>query len=257
MKVGFKESCLLVSIAVLVGCGDKESNTFTLVGELPPNFSYTASTWYVPDPETKCEVTDWRRTMPSFNKRWRTEYNPVVVVDIRKVIKGCQMILDRIKITINATYGDSIRDQHGDRANIGVYVTLPERQLRTLKSDAEDVFFGECQWLFRTAGPNRVIRKILTCKKDSERGEEGVGKPFAAYTLDQLPGKKIRMNVRLSEVERPYFKNTWVQFPEGWRRCLGKGMSDLSGFCRGNYRDFSTFIMPDGKVCKLYPSCSE
>lgn len=248
---------LLLGAALLVGCGDKQSNTFTLIGELPPNFSYSASTWYVPDPGAKCEVTDWRRTMPSFNKRWRKEYNPVAVVEIRKVIKGCQMILDRIKITINATYGDSIRDQHGDRANIGVYVTLPERHLRTLKTDTEDTFFGECQWLFRTAGTDRIIRKILDCKKDNERGEKGVGKPFAAYTLDQLPGKTIRMDIRLAAAERPYFKDTWVQFPYGWRRCLGKGKDDVRGYCRGNYSEFSDFIMTGGRVCSVYPGCTE
>ncbi|QXH45134.1 hypothetical protein KSS93_19955 [Pseudomonas xanthosomatis] len=257
MKVGLKESCFLVSFAVLVGCGDKESNTFTLVGELPPNFSYTASTWYVPDPETKCEVTNWRRTMPSFNKRWRKEYNPVAVVEIRKVIKGCQMILDHIKITINATYGDSIFQQGGERANIGVYVSLPERHRRTTVSETEDIFYGECEWLFRTATPERHVWKILDCKKDSERGEKGVGKPFAAYTLDQLPGKIIRMNIRLAVEERPYFKDTWVRFSDGWRRCMGKGKQDVRGYCRGNYADFSDFIMPDGRVCNVYPSCSE
>lgn len=257
MKVGFKESCWLVSVAVLVGCGDKESNTFTLVGELPPNFSYSASTRYVPDPKTKCAVTDWRRTMPTYNKRWREKYDPVAVVEIRKVIKGCQMILRHIKITINATYGESIRDQHGDAANIGVYVELPDKHLRTMKSEAEDVFYGECQWLFRTAGTDRIIRKILDCKKDNERGETGVGKPFAAYTLDQLPGKIVRMDIRLAVEERPYFRDTWVRFSDGWRRCMGKGKQDVRGYCRGNYADFSDFIMPDGRVCNVYPSCSE
>ncbi|WP_369990714.1 hypothetical protein [Pseudomonas xanthosomatis] len=256
MKVGFKESCWLVSVAVLVGCGDKESNTFTLVGELPPNFFYSASTRYVPDPKTKCAVTDWRRAMPTYNKRWREKYDPVAVVEIRKVIEGCQMILRHIKITINATDGESIRDQYGDAANIGVYVEFPDKHLRAMRFDAGGVFFGECQWLFRTVGGFRIIRKFLDCKKDNGRGENG-GEPLGAYTLDQLSGKIIRMNVRLAVEERPYSRDAWGRFSDGWRRCMGKGKQDVRGYCRGNYADFSDFIMLDGRVCNVYPSCNE
>ncbi|MDF9620952.1 hypothetical protein P5705_25185 [Pseudomonas entomophila] len=246
-----------VGITLMAGCTDNAPNTFTLIGELPPNFSYTASTVYVPEPGKDCAVTDWRRSMPSFNRKRDVPYNPVAIVEIRKVIKGCEMILDRIKIDIIAKYGDKSHQQDGDRANIGTYVTLEDKYRRTLQSDTEDTFYGVCQWLFRTAGADRVIKKILSCKKDNERGEKGRGKPFAAYTLDQLPGKIIRMNLRLADTERPYFKDTWIEFPNGWKRCLGEGMADLHAYCWGNHTDFSEFIMPDGRLCTIYPGCKE
>ncbi|QVM92867.1 hypothetical protein JYG34_07500 [Pseudomonas entomophila] len=257
MKNTAIKSFMCAGITLMIGCTEKESNTFTLIGELPAHFSYSASTVYVPDPEKDCSVTDWRRTMPSFNQNWREAYNPVAVVEIRKVIKGCQMVLRQIKITINATYGEKFHQQHGDSANIGTYLTLEEKYRRTLQSGTEDTFYGVCQWLFRTAGEDRRIRKILDCKKDNERGEKGRGKPFAAYTLDQLPGKIIRMNLRLADTERPYFKDTWIEFPNGWKRCLGEGMADLHAYCWGNHTDFSEFIMPDGRLCTIYPGCKE
>ncbi|WP_248919230.1 hypothetical protein [Pseudomonas entomophila] len=251
------KSFMWVGITLMAGCTDKTPNTFTLIGELPPNFSYTASTVYVPEPGKECAVTDWRRSMPSFNRKRDVPYNPVAIVEIRKVIKGCQMILDIIKITIIAKYGDKFHQQSSDHANIGTYITLEDKYRRTLQSNTEDTFYGVCQWLFRTASEVRNIRKILDCKKDNERGEKRRGKPFAAYTLDQLPGKTIRMNLRLADTERPYFKDTWVEFPNGWKRCLGEGMADLHAYCWGNHTDFSEFIMPDGRLCTIYPGCKE
>lgn len=248
---------MLLGFSLLVGCSDKEANTFTLVGELPPGFAYSAGVWYVPDPERKCEVTDWRRTMPSLNRKWRQDYNPVAVIEIRKIIKGCHMILSRIKMEIHAAYGDKFHQVSYDNASIGVLLDVPEEARRVMTSEREDTFYGECQWLFRTAGKTRVIWKLLDCKKDNERGEKGRGKPFALYALDQLPGLTVRMNVRLAEKERPSMGDTWVEFANGWKRCLGEGMDDVRGFCRGNYSDFSEFIMPDMRRCTIYPGCEE
>lgn len=45
--------------------------------------------------------------------------------------------------------------------------------------------------------------------------------------------------------------------PGGWKRCMGKGFEDQYAFCRGNDKDFSSFIMPDAKQCTIYPGCAE
>lgn len=51
--------------------------------------------------------------------------------------------------------------------------------------------------------------------------------------------------------------DTWVKVPNGWKRCMGKGFKDQYAFCYGSDKDFSSFIMPDGKSCTIYPGCTE
>ncbi|MEW5544518.1 hypothetical protein [Pseudomonas soli] len=246
---------VLVGLVSVAGCAEEKPNTFKFVGELPPDFGYAAVVLYEPEPGTKCEVTDWRRTMPSFNRNWPKEYNPVLNIEIRKTIKGCRMIVSHIKIRIMASYGSDFYHRSEDRANVGIYTELDEKYRRVMNTEDGDTFYGKCQWLFRTMGPDRVIRKILDCKKDKERGEVSLGSPFGAYLASQLPGKTVRMNIRLEDKEIPSIGDTWVEFPSGWKRCLGKGVEDMYGFCRGNTTDFINFKMPDGRICNIYPNC--
>jgi len=61
----------------------------------------------------------------------------------------------------------------------------------------------------------------------------------------------------LAADERPAIKDTWVKVTNGWKRCMGDNFEDQYAFCYGNYTDFSTFTMPDGQVCTIYPGCTE
>ncbi|WP_269086218.1 hypothetical protein [Pseudomonas frederiksbergensis] len=36
-----------------------------------------------------------------------------------------------------------------------------------------------------------------------------------------------------------------------------KGFEDQPAYRNGNYTDFSTFKMPDGRSCTIYPGCTE
>jgi hypothetical protein len=121
----------------------------------------------------------------------------------------------------------------------------------------ESTINGQCQWLFRTIGPERYIAKILDCKAIDAQGNVTKSRPIGAYTLDQLPGKTVKLNIKLAEEEIPGWQDTWIKVPNGWKRCMGKSYEDQLAFCRGNHKDFSTFRMPDGKVCSIYPGCTE
>ncbi|QVM89607.1 hypothetical protein JYG34_16430 [Pseudomonas entomophila] len=257
MNGTFLKCLVMLGLASLVGCAEEPPNTFKLVGELPSNFVYAAVAHYEPEPGAKCVLADWGRAVQHFNREWDKEYEPTSTIVIRKVVDGCSVVVSSIKIRIIGIYGDAFHQASENRAGIGVYAELDEKYRRVMSAGDGDTFYGECQWLFRTMGKERYIRKVLLCKKDKERGEKFVGNPFGAYLVDQLPGKTIRMNIRVVESERPYFKDTWVKFPRGWKRCLGKGVDDLYGYCRGNYSDFIDFKMPDGRICNLYPSCEE
>ena len=94
-------------------------------------------------------------------------------------------------------------------------------------------------------------------QKIDDQGAVTKGRPVGAYTLDQLPGKTVILKIKLADEERPGWGDTWVKFPNGWKRCMGEGLEDQRGYCHGNYTDFSSFLMPDGRSCSIYPGCTE
>ena len=136
--------------------------------------------------------------------------------------------------------------------------SLDEEDKGIFSATGESEFYGQCQWLFRTIGPKRYIAKILDCKDTDAQGKLTRGHPFASYTLDQLPGKTVRLRIKQADVEEPFMGDTWVKFPNGWKRCMGESFEDQDAFCNGNHKDFSAFRMPDGRAnCTVYPGCTE
>ncbi|WP_448109946.1 hypothetical protein [Pseudomonas azerbaijanoccidentalis] len=242
--------------ALTAGCAS-QPNTFTFTADLPPGFAYVATVYYVPAKGETCTVKNRDNIAPTFNREWRTQYQPDAEITIRRTRNGCPLVIRRIELDINASYGKTRGDFGGDSANVAFRDELEEQYQRTFSDSGESTFFGECQWWFRTSGKPRVLRKILDCKKTNEQGELGKGRPFSAYTLDQLPGKVVKMKITLAKDERPAIGGTWVKVPNGWKRCMGKNFEDQDAYCFGNYTDFSTFKMADGRVCTIYPSCTE
>ncbi|WP_160107707.1 hypothetical protein [Pseudomonas izuensis] len=243
-------------MVLLAGCAS-QPNTFTFTAELPPDFAYVATVFYGPAKGETCTVENRDNIAPMFNREWRTQYQPDAEITIRRTRNGCPLVIRRIELDINATYGKDRGDFGGDSANVAFRDELEEQYKGTFSNTGDSTFYGECQWLFRTAGTYRRIVKILDCKKTNAQGELGKGRPFSAYTLDQLPGKTVRMKITLAEEERPAFGDTWVKVPNGWRRCMGKSFEDQDAYCFGNYTNFSTFTLPDGHICSIYPDCTE
>jgi hypothetical protein len=243
-----------------MGCSPTEKlNTFTLTADLPPNFSYVAKAMYVPAPGQTCTLGKRDNLNAVFNREWRTEYKPEAQIEIRRTSKGCALNLRRVELKIYGTYGTDRGDFGGDWGVIGVRPELDDPSKGGVFNAAgESDFYGRCQWLFRTSGGFRRIVKILECKETDARGELTRGRPGAIYALDQLPGKTVRMNIRLADEERPAIGDTWVKVPGGWKRCMGDNFEDQYAFCYGNHTDFSTFRMPDGRdTCTIYPGCTE
>ena len=247
-------SCLVLS----AGCsalGQPES--FTLSADLPPNFAYVATVTYVPSAGQNCTLGKRDNMNPQFNREWRTQYKPDAQIAIRRTRKGCELVLYRIALDINATYGKDRGDFGGDSGMILVRDYLDNRDKGTFDAAGESAVLGQCQWLFRTSGSLRRIVKILTCRSTDAQGNLALGHPFAAYTLDQLPGKTVRLKITLAAEEEPYMGDTWVKVPGGWKRCMGDNFEDQYAFCYGNYTDFSSFRMPDDRICTIYPGCTE
>ncbi|WP_347902769.1 hypothetical protein [Pseudomonas purpurea] len=247
-------SCLALSM----GCSATgKSNTFTFTADLPPDFAYVATVTYVPVPGQSCNLGKRDNLKPQFNREWQTEYKPDAQIEIRRTRKGCELVVSRIELEINAAYGKDIGDSGGDSGFIAVRDYLAPHDKGTFNAAGESEFSGQCQWLFRTVGLKRRIVKILYCKNTDAQGNVTKGRPFAAYTLDQLPGKTVKLKIKLADEEKPGWGDTWVKVPGGWKRCMGDSFEDQHAYCNGNYKDFSTFKMPDGRNCSIYPGCTE
>ncbi|MNE74622.1 hypothetical protein D3C80_1707120 [compost metagenome] len=166
-------------------------------------------------------------------------------------------MIRRIELEIFGRYGKARGDFGADIASVFIRDKVEDQYKSIVNEAGESSFYGECQWLFRTMGPKRRIVKLLNCKTIDAQGERGTSQPFAAYTPDQLPGKTVKMHIKLADEERPAIGDTWVKVPNGWKRCMGDNFEDQYAFCFGNYKDFSGFQMPDGKQCTIYPGCTE
>jgi hypothetical protein len=257
LKPSLKNIALSCCMAMTAGCAIGKSDTFTFTADLPPGFAYQAIAVYEPAKGETCTVPGGRDTEVSFNRKWRETYQPDSEILLYRTVSGCPLAVSRIKLEINSVYGKTRRDVGVDTAGIVIRDELEEQYKRTFNARGESIFYGQCQWLFRTMGPKRRIVKLLECKKTDALGELGRGRPFSAYTLDQLPGRTVKMTIKLMDEEEPYFTGKWVKFKNGYKRCIGKGFEDQHAFCYGNFKDFSTFLMPDGRICSIYPGCTE
>jgi hypothetical protein len=246
--------CCFVGIQ---GCAGSQPNTFTFTADMPPDFAYVAAVYYVPAKGETCTVGKKNNLAPVFNNEWRTEYKPDAEITIRRTRSGCPLVINRIELKIYATYGKDRGDFGADSARVFIRNEVGDQYKSVFNEAGESTFYGECQQLFRTLGKPRILRKLLDCKTTDAQGELGRGKPSAAYTPDQLPGKTVKMHIKLADEERPGWGDTWVKVQNGWKRCVGKGLEDQRGYCNGNYTDFSTFQMPDGRQCTIYPGCTE
>ena len=260
MKHLIRSLCLGSCLALTLGCSTTgKSNTFTFTADLPPDFAYAARANYVPAKGETCSVPGGRNTQIGYNvEEWRTQYKPDSEIELHRTVSGCPLVLHNIELNIYAKYGKDRGDFGSDFGKIAVRAQLDERDQDTFNAAGESEFYGQCQWLFRTSGSLRRIVKILDCKDTDAQGKLTRGHPFAAYTLDQLPGKTVRLRIKQTSEERPAVGDTWVKVPDGWKRCMGDNFKDQYAFCRGNHKDFSTFRMPDGRdTCTIYPGCTE
>lgn len=247
----------MACMSILTGCSTGKSETFTFTADLPPNFYYRASAVYVPAKGETCSVPGGKNTRVGYNRHWRKDYKNESTISLYRTVGGCPLVISRLIVDIYGKYGDDFGDFGSDSANLVIREELPDEYKGKFNQQNESAFYGQCEWLFRTSGGKRRIVKILDCKDTDASGTLNTGRPVAGYTFDQLPGKTVKIIITLNAEERPYMKDTWIKVPNGWKRCMGKSFNDQYAFCYGNYKDFSSFMMPDGQQCTIYPGCTE
>jgi hypothetical protein len=234
------------------GCSVAQQDSFTLVTELPPGFSIKGEASYAPRTGETCTVPPRNGKNYPGKKFFEQELNidaqtAHFEVPLTSNEEGCPLVLKSFGYEVDGKYGAA-------RLNIGrdyTGISFKDGNNNTQLTTPPKTLKKECQWLFRTTGPKNYISKILNCKAVADPITSG------ALQRDQLSGKTLTVIFSLAQEELPYMGDTWIKFPEGWKRCLGKNIEDPYGFCSGNTTDFKPFKMPDGRDCTVYPNCTE
>jgi len=251
---------VLIALGVvgLTGCVGKPVERFTLEVDLPAEFRFIGGANYGPATGETCTLPRRRGKGPE-RKIFIARYKPMaervsVELPLTEVIEGCPTVLRSVDFDIYAKWGKRDTDVGGDIAGFSIrdpsnadIPGMPETGVQQLHK--------QCQWLFRTAGPQHAIIKVLTCKAFEVILQPLEQRSGLVVQRDQLPGKTVRLMLTLTDEEEPYFDGSWVMVPGGWKRCKGQSFEDLDAFCNGNTTDFKPIKMPDGRICDVYPSC--
>ncbi|MFW0757333.1 hypothetical protein ACN1C3_21800 [Pseudomonas sp. H11T01] len=244
------------------GCAFAPAESFTLQAEVPADFRVKADAYYVPATGETCVAPPRKsgRVAPD-RKFFTSEYQNVprtaeFQIPLSTRAGGCPLVLSSLKLDLRGKWGPDRLDSDGDFASLSFRDELPAG-LTAFPVSGTQAFEGQCQWLFRTAGPERYIIKILQCRAADAQGNRLKRMAGGVLPRDQLPGRTVRMVFRMAAEERPYMRDNWIRFPQGWKRCMGKSLEDQYAFCRGNTTDFKPFKMPDGRDCTVYPNCTE
>lgn len=243
----------------LTGCGGKRVDSFTLEVDLPAQFRFIGGANYGPANGESCTLPR-RRGKRSERKIFIARYKPVAErvsfeLPLNEIIEGCATVLRSVDFDIYAKWGTRDTDVSGDIAGFSIRDPSNDDVPGMSETGAQELH-KQCQWLFRTVGPQHAIIKVLICKPfglASQPQEQRVG----VVERDQLPGKTLRVVLSVTDEEAPAVGDNWLVVSGGWKRCKGKSFEDRDAFCNGNTTDFKPIKMPDGRICDVYPSCKE
>jgi hypothetical protein len=236
---------------VVSGCSMAQTEHFIFQAEMPENFTISPVAYYASASGDSCSSKNRIQSGQSIGAR-PVEFK----LPLTDTAKGCSMVLTNVVLHIEGQWGKRELDMSLQRAGLSIR-DEPTETLRPFPASGPLVFKGQCQWFFRTVGSKRYIRKILQCRALDANGVVQKSLAGGALQRDQLAGKTVKLVLTEAKEELPAVGDNWIKFPAGWKRCMGKGLDDLYGFCRGNTTNFKSFKMPDGRDCTVYPNCTE
>jgi len=238
-----KESALSVT-------GREGWDSFNLTGGLPAEFGVEATVWYGPiTPSASCETDNFytgnkmpRKYVKSFEQNFHPQAQTFnFKVPLKYSIGLCAMEIGRVDMKIRGRFGDKEWQQAYDDAGLRFVKTLPEGSPNFDSAGILEVT-AKCEWLFQDSKLVLELDKSLKCK--------GAG---AYLNTEQLAGQTVRFKISITLEERPYYDDTWVKFPQGWKPCTEEKKGWI--WCQ-NPPSFKTFNM-NGKTCTIYPNCTE
>ena len=260
LVINWVQTVCLGAFALLIsGCSMTPPKTFTFQADVPENFTVTGTANYKPAPGETCIPPSGEAftTGSLFFKpeQPKTAHQVEFKVPLTDDDHGCSMVLRGLKLMIEGQWGK--RELDMSLASAGFSVSDEPSALPPATSTPQtQIFNGQCQWLFRTVGPKRFIRKILKCRALDAKGEIQKRMIGGRLHRDQLADSTVKLVLSVAKEEEPYFNRYWIKTTSGWKPCKGNWGRDIEELCVSPPQ-FKNFKMPDGRDCTVYPNCTE
>ena len=258
----FARALAIIVLALTAGgCVFAPAESFTLQAEVPADFRVKADAFYVPATGETCEAPPRESGKVAPNRKFFTsEYQSVArtaefQIPLTTRAGGCPLVLSSLKLNLDAKWGSRWSDIGGDFASLSFRDVLGA-DYPAFPSAGAQAFQGQCQWLFRTVGPERAIIKILHCRAVDADGQMVKRMAGGVLQRDQLSGRTVRMMFRMAEQDQPYYRGWWFETPNGWKPCTGRWGTDNEERCT-EPPQFTDFKFSDGRTCTVYPKCTE
>ncbi|WP_339409147.1 hypothetical protein [Pseudomonas sp. EA_35y_Pfl2_R5] len=232
-------SMLGLSLSACSSLSQLAGESFTLEGELPANFSLKAQAHY-----GVANGCDGRRQAKSFETGLQSDqqqYRFNIPVSYHDGL--CEMQLARVGLFIHGRYGDKDWQQTYDNGGLVIVDKLPEGA-PDFQANGTLAKKAECSWAFQISKLYLEISKLLSC--------ENAG---AHLARDELAGKTVQLQFKVSADERPYMNGYWLKTKPGWKPCTSRWGTKFEELCT-EPPQFKTFEM-NGRECTVYPNCTE
>ena len=250
-------ACSWVALAAKEGAvsatGRYGLDSFTFEGSLPAEFGMDIKPSYDPvDPESSvCQrqnlYGEWspryygtRDTVPiqaqpqTFTRKLPLTYS----------VGLCKMRLTAVDLEVNGRYGQQDWQQTYANGGFRIFNQLPA-DAPGFDENGIRAVTAQCSWLFQQSkAKSRLgeISKLLTCDATGTH-----------LQYDQLAGKTVKLAIEVNPEEEPYYDDTWIKFPNGWKPCKTEGNDWI--WCSPP-PTFQTLQM-NGQTCTVYPGCTE
>ena len=242
--------CISAMAWAVSGCSLLQTESFNFQAELPENFTISATTYYDAASGESC---------PGHKVIKSDQPKGTQLIELKlpltEKVKGCSRVLKSVVLNIEGQWGKRELDMSLQKA--ALYIRdEPTETTRPFPASGPLVFQGQCQWLFRTVGSRRFIRKILQCRALDANGIVQKSLAGGSMLRDGLAGRTVKLVLTEAKEEEPYFDRYWIKTMSGWKPCKGNWGRDIEELCVSPPQ-FKPFKMPDGRDCTVYPNCTE
>lgn len=250
-----------VGFCVIGGCSLGPRESFTFQADLPENFEIDGTAYYKPAPGEECDFSSDKERYDA----GRTFFRPIQPKAAHRVefkvpltarAHGCSLVLRSLDLGFEGQWGPQDSDTGMQYGGLSIR-DEPSEYTRPFPDSGTLTLQGQCQWLFRTYGAYRYIVKIPKCRALDTNGTVKKSLIGGAVPRVRLAGKTVRLELTIAAKEKPYYRDFWIETPNGWKPCTGLWGTDNEELCVKPYKFLESFKLLDGRVCTVYPNCTE
>ena len=237
----------------------------TIIVETPANFYASYTAYYEPRTPEECQFYSVG-TGGYYTRDGKQKSETSKTSDLEQTIKfrvpltyhlgTCTMQLSRLKTSIESA------NNKGSSTSLKIINTTPKTNKNILR---EKIVRNLCEPSFVILTAHTDFNKLsmyLPCEIANEqwqRSEPPSHQPdlYKVISLDELRRTPVRYIYRITQNERPLFPKNWRKSDNGWKPCAPISKSLGEGECSHSESIFTNFQTPDGRICTIYPGCTE